>query len=82
MPFVERLSALRREYGRLDEPFEIMLALLELPTAEVFKRAEDAGITAVMCAPWMGAEGVDPGDVATFRKPIERFAEDVIAKVR
>lgn len=79
---VERLTALRREYGRADEPFELMLALLELPSADLFKRAEDAGITAVMCAPWMGADGVDPGDVATFRKPIERFAEDVIAKVR
>ena len=35
----------------------IMLALLETPdTCTVDKRAEDAGITAVMCAPWMGGE--------------------------
>lgn len=79
---VERLTALRREYGRADEPFEILLALLEVPTADLFKRAEDIGITAVMCAPWMGAEGVDPADVRTFRGPVERFAEDVIAKCR
>jgi alkanesulfonate monooxygenase SsuD/methylene tetrahydromethanopterin reductase-like flavin-dependent oxidoreductase (luciferase family) len=82
VPFVERLHALRHEYGRADEPFEIMLALMEVPSADLYKRAEDIGITAVMVAPWMGAEGVDPADVASFRTPIESFAEHVIAKVR
>jgi alkanesulfonate monooxygenase SsuD/methylene tetrahydromethanopterin reductase-like flavin-dependent oxidoreductase (luciferase family) len=79
---VERLAVLRNEYGRADEPFEIMLALLEVPKVELYKRAQDIGITAVMCAPWMGAEGVDADDVTTFRAPIERFAEQVIAKVQ
>jgi hypothetical protein len=44
------LTALRREYGREDEPFDIMLALLEPPSPDLYKRAEDIGITAVMCA--------------------------------
>jgi hypothetical protein len=79
---VERLTAMRRECGRADEPFEILLALLEVPTADLFKRAEDIGITAVMCAPWMGADGVDPTDVRTFRGPVERFATEVIARCR
>ena len=30
--YVQKLSALRRQYGREDEPFEIMLALLEPPS--------------------------------------------------
>ena len=80
--YVDRLQALRAEYGRAHEPFEIMLALLEVPTAELFKRAEDVGITAVMCAPWMGTAEGESGDVAQFRGPIERFAETVIAKLR
>jgi probable F420-dependent oxidoreductase len=80
--YVERLHALRREYGRADESFEIMLALMDIPTPDLYKRAEDIGITAVMCAPWMGADGVDPADVSTFRAPIERFAESVVAHVR
>lgn len=80
--YAERLTALRREYGRADEPFEILLALLEVPTVDLFRRAEDVGITAVMCAPWMGADGVDPNDVRTFRGPVERFADDIIAKCR
>jgi probable F420-dependent oxidoreductase len=80
--YVERLHALRREYGRADEPFDIMLALMDIPTPDLYKRAEDIGITAAMCAPWMGADGVDPADVSTFRAPIERFAESVVAHVR
>ena len=82
VPYVERLKALRREYGRGEEAFEILLALMDPPTADLYKRAEDIGITAVMAAPWMGAKGVDPTDVQSFRAPIERFAESVIAKVR
>jgi len=82
VPYVERLHALRLEYGRADEPFEILLALMDEPTVDLYKRAGEIGITAVMCAPWLGAAGVDLADVSTFRAPIERFAENVIAKVR
>jgi probable F420-dependent oxidoreductase len=80
--YVERLQGLRREYGRADEPFDIMLAFMEAQTPDLYKRAEDIGITAVMCAPWMGADGVDPAKVESFRAPIERFAECVVAAVR
>jgi hypothetical protein len=72
---------LRREYGREHEPFDILLALLEPATPDLYKRAEDAGITAVMSAPWMGADLTDDGP-ERFREPIERFAETIIAKVR
>jgi probable F420-dependent oxidoreductase len=90
--YVQKLTALRREYGRQDEPFDIMLALLEAPSADLFRRAEDAGITAVMCAPWAGVGDVQAGDhesfkafgpsAERFRPSIERFAETVIEKCR
>ncbi len=79
--YAEKLRALLREYGRENEPFDIMLALLEPPSPDLYKRAEDAGITAVMCSPWMGMD-LEPGGVERYREPIERFAETVIAKVR
>ena len=81
MTYVNKLTTLRREYDRDGEPFDIMLALMEPPSTDLYKRAEDAGITAVMCAPWMSAE-LPGGDVERYREPIERFAEDIIAKVR
>jgi probable F420-dependent oxidoreductase len=73
--YVHKLAALRREHGRQSEPFEIMLALLEPPSVDLYRRAEDLGITAVMCAPWIGAQD-------GYRPSIERFAETVIAKFR
>ena len=79
--YVHRLTELRREYGRDSEPFDIMLALLEPPTPDLYKRAEDIGITAVMCSPWLGTESA-PSDVERLRRPIERFAENIIGKVR
>ena len=80
--YAQRLKELRREYGRDGEPFQILLALLEPPTPDLYKRAEDIGITAVMCSPWAGMEGMGSGDVERFRRPIERFAEEIIDKVR
>jgi probable F420-dependent oxidoreductase len=80
--YVEKLKALRREYGRDNEPFEILLALLEQPTPDLYKRAEDAGITAVMCAPWAGQVDGQPGDPERYRAPIERFTETIIEKAR
>lgn len=73
--YVQKLTALRREYGRDGEPFEIMLALIELPSVDLYRRAEDLGITAVMCAPWIGAAD-------GYRPSIERFAETIIEKCR
>jgi alkanesulfonate monooxygenase SsuD/methylene tetrahydromethanopterin reductase-like flavin-dependent oxidoreductase (luciferase family) len=80
--YAQRLKGLRREYGRENEPFEILLALLEPPTPDLYKRAEEVGITCVMGSPWAGMEGMASGDVERFRGPIERFAETIIAKVR
>ena len=50
--YATRLTALRRELGRENEPFDILLALLEPPSVDLYKRAEDAGITQVMVRPY------------------------------
>ena len=82
---VQRLTTLRREYGRHSEPFDIMLALLEPPSPDLFRRAEDLGVTAVMCAPWAGSDETPNAadeSVERYRPAIERFAETVIASCR
>jgi probable F420-dependent oxidoreductase len=78
--YATRLTELRREYGREQEPFEIVLALLEPPSVDTYRRAEDAGITTVMCRPWLGQQA--GSGVENYREPIERFAEDFIEKFR
>jgi dihydrodipicolinate synthase/N-acetylneuraminate lyase len=52
----------------------------ELASPDLYKRAEDFGITAVMCAPWAGMD-LQAGGPARFREPIERFAETIIEMV-
>jgi alkanesulfonate monooxygenase SsuD/methylene tetrahydromethanopterin reductase-like flavin-dependent oxidoreductase (luciferase family) len=79
--YAQRLNALRREYGRENEPFDILLALLEPPSVDLYKRAEDAGITQVMVRPW-GAPDPALGGAEQFREPIERFAEQIVEKCR
>lgn len=71
---VDRLSALRREYGRAEQPFEVVLALLDPPSVELYQRAEEAGITAVMVAPWAMAQD--------RRDATMRFADKVISRFR
>ncbi|BBY08843.1 TIGR03619 family F420-dependent LLM class oxidoreductase [Mycobacterium noviomagense] len=85
--YVQKLKAFRRSYGRHNEPFETMLALRETPSPDLYKRAEDLGITAVMCSPWAGLDGLLAGASSThsaerFRPAVERFAETVIEKCR
>ncbi len=79
--YAQKLTALRKAYGRENEPFDIMLALLDPPTPDLYRRAAQAGVTQVMLVPWAGMEGMSSGDVERFRKPIERFAETIIEKV-
>lgn len=68
---VERLQGFRRQFGRAEAPFEIIVALMEAPSVDLYRRAEDVGITGVMCAPWSGNG---------YREGIERFAEQFVAR--
>ena len=84
---VRRLDSLRREYGRENRPFEIILALMEPPTPDLFKRAQDLGITGVMVSPWAAVSDIHAGDhtglkhpAERYRRSIEEFAEQILAK--
>jgi probable F420-dependent oxidoreductase len=84
---IGRLHEYRRRFGTADRPFEIVVSLRDAPSADLYRRAEDIGVTAVMCSPWMGVDHIGSGasdgpkqPAERFRAPIERFAEDVIAR--
>lgn len=68
---VGRLQNYRRQYGREAEPFDIILSLAEAPSLDLYRRAEDIGITGVMCAPFTERN---------YREGIERFAEQYIGR--
>jgi probable F420-dependent oxidoreductase len=84
--WIQRLNRYRREYERVVEPFEIILAFRETPTADLFKRAEEMGVTGAMVSPWAGLDDINAGRhealkqrAERYRGPIERFAEEIVA---
>lgn len=87
--WAERLDGYRTEYGRDAEPFEIIVALLDQPSPDLYARAEELGITGTMISPWAQVESIHAGDHADlkhpaerYRAPIEKFAEKILARCR
>jgi probable F420-dependent oxidoreductase len=64
--------------AREDREFEVIVSLLARPDRDLYRRMEDAGVTGLLCAPWMGRS---VGDAAARRAAVERFAETVIARL-
>jgi hypothetical protein len=71
--------------GRSDDDFTIYMALNELPDVDLYRRFEDAGVTDLICAPWMIA-ATSPGRDYTSAldaklQATEQFADRVIRKM-
>jgi len=83
--YLDVLRDARERAGRADEPFAIVLALNALPDVDLYRRFEDAGVTDMLCAPWMmsSATGGGLGVSALDAKiaAVEEFAANVIAKM-
>ena len=80
-----RLRAMLAEEGRDPSTFEIICGLYEMPTVEIYQRAEaELGITGTMCMPWaMG--NVSKGDrrnlndvAEAYKSHIDHFAETIV----
>ena len=87
---LQRLEQLRAEHGRADEPFGTVAAMFPTPDADTCLRLRDAGLSVLVVAPWLagqsaGEDAVDSGHAydsfGAKRSAMERFAEEVIAKV-
>lgn len=72
-----RLHALRAEYGRADEPFEIIAGPVGTVSRDDYRRLEEAGVTECQAAPWW-QYGVDFRDKAALVESARRFAGEVI----
>jgi probable F420-dependent oxidoreductase len=76
---IARLKKRLADAGRADEPFDIAMALLAPLDKDTVRRMEDLGVTGLLSAPAMFVK--DP----TTQKRIDainRFADEIIAKVR
>ena len=76
---LHRLHALRREYGREREPFEVHVISLDAYTLEGIRRLEDKGVTDAI----VGFRNAYQPDTMSLQQKIDalrRYADAVIAK--
>jgi alkanesulfonate monooxygenase SsuD/methylene tetrahydromethanopterin reductase-like flavin-dependent oxidoreductase (luciferase family) len=86
---VAELNAMRREFGRDKEPFDIMMHCPDATDVDNVRRLEDLGVTDLQVAPWtmpsvlaelgVSSMRVQP-PLAIKQEAVKRFAGDIIAK--
>ncbi len=86
---VAELTTLRREFGRAQEPFDIMLHCPDAETVDDIRRLEEMGVTDLQVTPWtqpgiqaelgVSAMRVQP-PLSVKQEAIKRYAENVITK--
>ena len=78
-----RLAELRREHGTEDKPFETHVISVDAYTPDGVQRLEELGVTDVIVGfRWPYGTEQDTETLQTKVDSLNRFADDVIAKVR
>ncbi|MEO7436994.1 MAG: TIGR03619 family F420-dependent LLM class oxidoreductase [Candidatus Binatia bacterium] len=86
---VAELNALRREYGREKDPFDIMLHCPDAETVDDIHRLEDLGVTDLQVAPWTQQSILAELGVSSMRlqpplavkqDAIKRYADTLISQ--
>jgi probable F420-dependent oxidoreductase len=82
---VARVKDALKRAGRENEPFSLYLAVKAYPDLDLYHRLEDAGVTDLLCAPWMAVKAKDgdtPESIRAARVAVsEQFAEHFIARM-
>ncbi|HMJ11689.1 MAG TPA: TIGR03619 family F420-dependent LLM class oxidoreductase [Polyangiaceae bacterium] len=78
---ITRLTALRRELGRDQLPFEIQVACTDVFDLEGYKRLEGQGVSDVLAQPWLFYGAGMRATLDEKRDGLRRFADDVMAKL-
>ncbi len=74
------LDALRAEYGRADEPFEIQAVCVDRFGRSGYQDLVDAGVTDAIVVPWL-ADGIGfDGELAAKQDSLRKFAQQYIAE--
>jgi hypothetical protein len=88
---IAELKDLRREFGRENEPFDIMLHCPDAQSLDDIRRLEDLGVTDLQVTPWTMPNTPAEEGVAAFMRQqppleekkdaIKRYGDEVIAKL-
>jgi probable F420-dependent oxidoreductase len=80
---LERLSQLRTEAGRQNEPFEVHVISLDAYSVDGVRRLEEQGVTDVIVGfRWPYAVGPDTEPLQAKLDNLQRFADTVMAETR
>jgi len=83
---VGRIKDALKQAGREDDDFAVYVAVKAYPDLDLYKRLEDAGVTDLLCAPWMAVKADEhstPESVHDARVAVcEQFAAHFIAGMR
>ncbi|MEZ5568107.1 MAG: TIGR03619 family F420-dependent LLM class oxidoreductase [Halioglobus sp.] len=80
-PLLTRLAALRREYGREQQPFEAMLGISAAPSATLYSELAEAGLDSTVAPPFQYALGKKRSTIDEKKRCMEAFAENILRKV-
>ena len=83
--YIAKLKGYLHEYGRDGDPFEIIIGLYDVPSVDLYERAEaELGVTGMMCVPWAMGNTME-GDLrgldqvaGVYRDSINRFADEIV----
>ncbi len=78
---VEQLRVYRAEYGRADEPLEVVAACSDAFDVDGFRRLEELGVTQLLTMPWL-MYGGSTESLDDKRDGLRRFADDIISRLR
>ncbi|MEE2663174.1 MAG: TIGR03619 family F420-dependent LLM class oxidoreductase [Myxococcota bacterium] len=84
---IARIKQMQKEYGREDVDLQVYCGCIDAFDLDGFKRMEDAGVTHLLTTPWLFGKPVDYKQLVkghpleTLRDGLQRFADDVIAKL-
>jgi hypothetical protein len=76
---IERINNWRREYGRENEPFEVMATPSDAWDIDGYKRLQDAGVSHILTMPWPFYHG-ESEQLEHKIDGIKRYADDIIAR--
>ncbi len=79
--FVARLRELRKHEGRDHLPFELVVPVSAPPSADLYRRLEDQGVTATTSWPFTYRAG-PRSTLDQKRRVLEEYAENVLRKMR
>ena len=78
---IDKLHHDRKEYGRADQPFEVLAGGYTALELDEYRRMEEMGVTCALLEPWGHQLGGPAASLEGKLDTIKRFADETIHKL-